>query len=193
MKNKLSGNDALEMSEAYNLVLSYFFSFPSQAIGLNDLSSSIKKSKTMTKEAILRLEKEGFLKKEEIGRTWRITAVATHPYLITRKTPQNLKVIYESGAVDLIRKNYPSAKAIVLFGSFRNGMDNEQSDIDIAVEVSDNEEPKINQIGTIENFAGYRKSVPINLFIFSRNKVDVNVFNNIVNGIVLDGFLEVRI
>ena len=31
------------------------------------------------------------------------------------------------------------------------------------------------------------------LFIFNRKNVDLHVFNNIANGIVLYGFLEVRI
>ena len=39
---------------------------------------------------------------------------------------------------------------------------------------------------------GYRKDVPVNLHIFSRNKVDLNLFANISNGIILDGFLEVH-
>jgi len=32
----------------------------------------------------------------------------------------------------------------------------------------------------------------VHLHIFSRNKVDLNLFANISNGIILDGFLEVH-
>ena len=46
-------------------------------------------------------------------------------------------------------------------------------------------------LGVVEQL-GYRKNVPINLYIFSRNKIDLNLFANIANGFVLDGFLEVR-
>lgn len=191
MQKKLKSIDWLVLSEAYNRTLSFFFSFPSRTIGLNDLSQKIGVSKTSAKEAVLQLEKEKFLDKEEIGKTWRITANSSHPYQITRKAPRSLQRIYESGAVDLIREKYPSAKAIILFGSFRNGSDNESSDIDIAVEITGNSEPKVETLGTIETFE-YRKKVPINLFVFSRNKIDLNIFNNIGNGIVLDGFLEVR-
>jgi predicted nucleotidyltransferase len=190
MKNKLKTIDWLVLSEAYKRTLSFFFSFPSRTIGLNDLSQEIGVSKTTAREIVLQLEREKFLNKEEIGKTWRITANPSHPYLITRKAPQSLQMIYESGAVDLIRKKYPSAKAIILFGSFRNGSDNEQSDVDLAVEITSNSEPKIEKLGAIESF-NYRKNVPVNLFVFSRNKIDLNIFNNIANGIVLDGFLEV--
>ena len=179
MQKKLKSVDLLLFSEAYARMLNYFFAFPYQPIGLNDLSQAIRVSKTSAREAILLLEREKFLNKEEIGKTWRITSNPNHPYLLTRKFPYSLQIIYESGAVDLIREKYPSAKAIVLFGSFRSGTDNEKSDIDIAVEIISNEESKIEMLGIIENF-GYRKKVPVNLFIFSRNKVDTNVFNNIV-------------
>jgi predicted nucleotidyltransferase len=190
MKNKLKTIDWLVLSEAYKRTLSFFFSFPSRTIGLNDLSQEIGVSKTTAREIVLQLEREKFLNKEEIGKTWRITANPSHPYLITRKAPQSLQMIYELGAVDLIREKYPSAKAIILFGSFRNGSDNEQSDVDLAVEITGNSEPKIEKLGAIESF-NYRKNVPVNLFVFSRNKIDLNIFNNIANGIVLDGFLEV--
>ena len=192
MQKKLKNINIMILSAAYNRILDYFFSFPSQSTGLNDLSQATKISKTSAKKAVLQLEKEKFLNKEEIGRTWRITANLSHPFLLTRKVPQYLRAIYESGAVDLIREKYPSAKTIVLFGSFRNGSDNEKSDIDIAVEILGNEKPKIEQLGIIESL-GYRSKVPINLYIFSRKKIDINLFNNIANGIILDGFLEVRI
>ena len=192
MQKKLKKINLEMLSTAYNKILNYFFSFPSQAIGLNDLSQMTKISKTSAKKAVLRLEKEKFLNREEIGKTWRITANSSHTYLLTRKVPRALQLIYESGAVDLIREKYPSAKAIVLFGSFRNGSDNEKSDIDLAVEILENKEPKTEQLGIIESLE-YRSKVQVNLFIFSRNKIDINLFNNIANGIILDGFLEVRI
>ena len=83
-----------------------------------------------------------------------------------------------------------NAKAIILFWSYRKGDDNEKSDIDIAVEVIGNQDLKIVNLENIHQF-GYRKNVPVNLHVFSKNKVDINLFSNIANGIVLAGFLEV--
>ena len=76
-----------------------------------------------------------------------------------------------------------------MFGSYRKGDDTDKSDIDLAIEIVGNEDIKIVQLGAIPQI-GYRKNVPVNLHIFSRNKIDLNLFNNIVNGIVLEGFLE---
>jgi len=181
-----------EVSETYRRVISYFFSFPQQAVGLNDLSKSIGSSKNTAREAVNHLIKDGFLKKEEIGKSWRITANQKHPYMITRKIPYNLQLIYESGIIDAVYKIIPNAKVIILFGSYRWGSDNKNSDIDIAVEVLDNKELRILELGFIEKFS-FRNNVKINLHIFSRNKIDLNLLSNIANGIVLDGFFEVRI
>jgi predicted nucleotidyltransferase len=178
-------------TETYREAMHYFFSFPEQAIGLNDLSKNIGSSKTSTKIAVLKLIKEGFLKKEEIGKAWRITANQKHSFVTTRKISYNLGLIYESGIVNTIYKKIPNARTIVLFGSYRWGTDNEKSDIDIAVEVLSNNGLKIETLGVIEKI-GLRKNVKVNLHIFSRSKIDTNLFNNIANGIILDGLLEVR-
>ena len=80
----------------------------------------------------------------------------------------------------------------MLFGSYRKGDDTDKSDIDMAVEVL-GEDP----IRIIERFAqipqlGFRQHVPVNVHVFNRANIDLNLFANIANGIVLDGFLEVR-
>jgi predicted nucleotidyltransferase len=180
-----------EASESYRKVLRYFFSFPGQPISLNDLSRNIKSSKTSTKAAVMRLIKEGFLKKEVIGNAWRISAEPKNQFAITRKIPYNLEIIYESGVIARVYNKIPEARAIVLFGSYRWGTDNEKSDIDIGVEVLGNKPMRIETLLKFDNL-GFRKNVKVNLHIFSRAKIGLNLFTNIANGIVLDGLLEVR-
>ena len=152
----------------------------------------VKSSKNAVKESLNLLVNESFLNIDQIGNAWRITANQEHPYFITRKIPYNLQLIYESNIIEYIYKIVPNARAIILFGSYRWGSDNEKSDIDIAVEVLDNEELRIINLGIIEEF-GIRKNIKVNLHIFSRNKIDLNLLANIANGIVLDGFFEVRL
>jgi hypothetical protein len=182
---------AIEVSEAYNKVLHWFFSYPDIPIGLNDLSIALKISKTTAKIVVAGLVNEGFLMKEEVGRMWRITCNHAHVYNYSRKICYNLSLIYESKLLSAIHDRIRNPKVIILFGSYRKGDDNEKSDIDIAVEVLGDEDIKIVELGVLPEF-GYRKDVPVNLYIFSRNKVDLNLFANIANGIVLEGFLEVR-
>jgi len=192
MKNgKLSNVKILELKDPYRKILYWFFSYPDKQIGLNDLSEELRISKTNTKKIVLQLVEEEFLEKEEVGKAWRISCNKDHFYNRTIKISYNLELIFLS---DIIKKVYETIKginSIILFGSYRWGDDNEKSDVDIAVETLDNKPLRIVELGEIKEF-GYRKDVPVNLHIFSRNKIDLNLFANISNGIVLDGFLEVK-
>ena len=82
-------------------------------------------------------------------------------------------------------------RLVILYGSYAKNKATEKSDVDIAVEIADGKEIRIVNLGVIPNL-GYRKNVQINLHIFSRNKIDINLFSNIANGFVLEGFLEVQ-
>lgn len=181
----------VKKSEAIFKIIYWFFAFPEKEISLNDLAKNVGISKTNANKIVTYLVKEDFLKKEILGKTWRISCNPAHKYNITLKIPFNLGQIYESRIIDKIMKKIPNAKSIILFGSCRKGDDTEKSDIDIAVEVAENAELEIYKMGNLEQF-GYRKNIPINLHIFSRNKIDLNLFSNIANGIVLSGFLEAK-
>jgi len=190
-KKKMKGVKLLELNEAYQKVLQWFFSRPTEKIGLTDLSEALRIAKTTARSVVAKLAEEGFLTIEPIGKLLRISFVHNHPYNFTWKISYNLSLVFSSDVLNEVHKIIPSPKTIILFGSYRKGDDIETSDLDIAVEVIGNEEPKIIEMGLLENF-GYRKNVPVHLYVFSRNNVDINLFANIANGIVLEGFLEAR-
>ena len=187
---RLGKTDMYELNEAYQKMLMWFFSFPDRKIGLNDLSEELEIAKTTAKRVVTRLVDEGFLKTETVGRAWRIYNIKSHQYNFTRKVSYNLQMVYESGIIEEIHKSIPNSRALILFGSYRKGDDTDKSDIDIAVEVLGNEDMKIYE-RVLPQF-GYRINVTVNLHVFTRNKIDLNLFSNIANGIVLEGFLEVR-
>jgi predicted nucleotidyltransferase len=180
-----------ELERAHEKCLIYFYAFPRRTIGLTELSKLIRSSKTATKKAVETLLQQDFLKREIAGKTWILSVNQRHHYFLTKKVPYHLEKICESGIVEAIHKSIPQARAIILFGTYRWGDDNEESDIDIAVEVLDDHEIEVVRLGVIEQL-GYRKKVTVNVHIFSRNKINLNLFANIANGILLDGFLEVR-
>ena len=180
-----------ELKEAYPKVLMWFFAYPNRETGLNDLSEALSISKTTASSVVGQLAKEGFLKKEVLGKIWRISCNKNHAYNSTKKIAYNLLLLYQSGIIKKISGAMQNSRAIILFGSYRKGDDDEKSDIDIAVEQLGSEDLNIINIGAIKKF-GYREKVPVNLHIFSRSKIDINLFANIANGIVLEGFLEVR-
>jgi len=188
---RLKNVEVDELERTLDKCLVWFYAFPQAKIGLTDLSKAINSSKTSTREIVEELVKSQFITKDVIGKAWLLSANKNHPYFITKKIPYNLSTIYESGILEAVYKTAPSARSIILFGSYRWGTDIEESDIDIAVEVIDDEDLEVHRLGVIKEL-GYRKNVPVNIHMFSRNKVDLNLFANIANGIVLDGFLEVR-
>ena len=188
---KLKKTVLIELNEAYSKVMQWFFSFPNIEISLNGISEELSISKTTAHKAVTRLVDEGFLIKKVLGRIWRISCNQAHPYTFSRKIGYNLINIYEAGILEEIHRRIQNPRAVILFGSYRKGDDTEKSDIDIAVEVLDDEEMQIFDLGAIPQF-GYRKDVLIHLHVFSRNKIDLNLFSNIANGIVLEGFLEVK-
>jgi predicted nucleotidyltransferase/biotin operon repressor len=192
MSKKLQNIKLPDLNEAYQKVMQYFFSFPNMECGLNELSQALGISKTTAKRIVETLEKEGILLKKVYGKTWRITCNQSHSQYISNKIVFNLSMIYSafnSSLKEEIHKVVGNPHSIVLFGSYRKGDDIEKSDIDIAVEVADNKEIRIIELGVIPKF-GHRRDVSVNIHIFSRNKIDINLFSNIVNGIVLEGFLE---
>ena len=180
-----------EDEDAYTKVLYWFFAYPTKEVSLNDLVEAVNISKTSANKAVNRLAEEGFLHVKPLGRLWRITCDQEHPYNITHKVPFNLQMVYRAGILEEIRKHIPNPRAIVLFGSYRKGDDTEGSDIDLAAEVMDDKGQRIMQLGTLQTL-GFRENVPVNLHVFSRNNIDLNLFANIANGIILEGFLEVR-
>ena len=190
---KLRKTEIYESNEAYLKVLYWFFSFPNDKVGLNDLSADLKIAKTTASKVVSQLVEEGFLIKEDLGNVWRISCnqVKDNNYTYSRKIGYNLIRVYESGILNSIHEVIKNSRAIILFGSYRKGDDTEKSDMDIAVEILGDEDIKIYQLGILPEL-GYRKNVPVNLHVFSRNKIDLNLFANIANGIVLEGFLEVR-
>lgn len=195
MKNNIikkeSGINIINEAGAKLKVLYWFFAFPNRETSLSDLAKETRISKTTANKVVRQLTNEGFLKKEVLGKIWRISCNQDHEYNSTLKIPYNLSQIYESGIIRDVYKKTSNPKTIILFGSYRKGDDTEKSDIDIAVEVLSKEGIKIETLGIIDKL-GYRKNISVNLHIFSRNKTDINLFSNIANGIVLEGFLEAR-
>jgi predicted nucleotidyltransferase len=191
MKKKLQSVHPLEIQEGYRKVQQYFFDYPTKEFSLNDLCKILNISKTTANVVVQELLKEGFLKREIIGKLWRISCEQQHIYNISRKIPYHLGLLYESNLLAVIHDTIPGVRSIILFGSYRKGDDYENSDVDIASEIISNEPPSIIELGIIPQL-GYRKNVSVHVHVFSRNNISLNLFANIANGIVLEGFLEVR-
>ncbi|MBI5002391.1 nucleotidyltransferase domain-containing protein [Candidatus Woesearchaeota archaeon] len=186
----LDGVSINEFERAYDKIQEWFFAFPEEEFSLNDIAEALGIAKTSANIVVSQFVDDGFLTLATLGKLWRIKANQQHHWFTKRKIPFNLRLIYESGIFDWVEQYVPSAKAIILFGSYRKGDDIKTSDLDIAVEIPEENELSISKARITE--LGYRKYINVNFHIFSRKKVDINLFANIANGIVLKGFLEVK-
>jgi len=188
---KLKKVDQLELNQGFLSILYWFFAYPEVKITLTELSKKLGISKKTASRIVTDLAKENFLIVEPIGKSWRIHCNIQHRYNRMYKIGHNISLVYSSGIIAEIYRLIGNPKAVILFGSYRKGDDMGTSDLDIAVEVLGNEDLRIIHLGTLPQL-GFRKNVQVNLHIFSRNKIDLNLFANIANGVILDGFLEVK-
>ena len=98
-----------------------------------------------------------------------------------QKMLYNLSAIIDSGLVKRL-EDALSPKSIVLFGSFRRGEDTEESDIDIFVECR----KEGIDLRSFERKLGRKIELHFNE---NFRKIPEELRNNIINGIVLSGFL----
>ncbi|MBI4146278.1 nucleotidyltransferase domain-containing protein [Candidatus Woesearchaeota archaeon] len=190
-KNKpLSGKKvSAELFTAAARIMQWFFSFPDSDWTLTEVCEQTKTAKKTASPLIEEAIKKGLILKNHFGRSWRLMANKASLQFVRLKIASNLANIYCTPLVDEIRRAYPQARSITLFGSFRKGEDERKSDLDIAIELP-GLSARVERFRTVT--IGYRDNIKVNLLLFSRDKVDINLFANIANGIVLDGFLEVK-
>jgi len=172
-------------------VMEIFFKFPDKEFSLSDLAKAAKIAKANIGDILDSLIKLEIIEITKLSNLWRIKANQSNWNFIRAKIVYNLNFIYQSGLVEFLNEKFNNPKSIILFGSFRKGEDISGSDIDIAIE---NEEVKEYDTTNLRELIEFENAIGrnIQIHLFNKKAVDNNVFNNIANGIVLLGFLEVK-
>jgi len=172
-------------------VTAVLFRYPEKDFSLSDLASKAGVAKANIGKILDDLHKLDLIEITKLTKMWRIKANQQSLNFRKSKIMHNLNIIYQSDVVDLLNDHYNNPKVIILFGSFRTGEDISTSDIDIAIETENTNEYETVRL---EQLTKFEKAINrhIQIHIFNRRNIDINVFNNIANGIVLSGFLEVR-
>lgn len=168
-------------------ILAYFFEEPEKEFYVRELAKLLKKSPTtiskyleiMKKEQLLISSKKfnHLLFKAEVNRKFK-----------DLKLNYNLSLIRDSGLLDYIKETFNYPEAIVLFGSFAKAENIKKSDIDILI-VSPAKK-KLN-LGNFEKKLGHE----IQIFVYSGKELssmkNKELLNSFINGIVLEGYMEV--
>lgn len=181
----------IEMKESnYEKVLNIFFDNPTEKFYIREIARITKLNPNTILNMAKLLEKEGLIKREKKTHIVELSAVLNDKFKML-KIISNLKKIYQSRLVKFLNEYYKNPKSIVLFGSFRQGEDIASSDVDIAIESEDFNKHHVIELNELSKFEKiFNKKIQLHLF--NRKNIDLNVFNGIANGIVLSGFLEVK-
>ena len=188
-RNKLE--QTLYVETARQRIAEVLFRYPDKEFSLSDLAKEARVKKSNMGAILKEYYKSGFIEITKLSKIWRIKANQQNWHFQKSKIVYNLNFVYQSGLVEFLLDRFKNPKAVVLFGTFRNGADITTSDIDIAVETGEVENYETLSLKELE---GFERSIgrKIQIHLFNRKAIDINLFNNIANGFVLSGFLEVQ-
>jgi predicted nucleotidyltransferase len=166
-------------------IKNYFFINPNSKLRVREIERELNIPLPSVIRYCNELTDENILSVLEIGNTRFYTSHKTGQHYKLEKKLFNIKQIYNSKLIDYLKEklNNPS---IVLFGSYMRGEDDENSDIDLFVETFSKNEIILDKFEKLLN----RK---LQLFKYGQLKDVKNkhLANNIINGIVLNGYIEV--
>ena len=158
------------------------FKNPEKWVHIRKMARLLKVSPNSIRKNIDKLKKIGIVQEQKEGVMIKYRANLEEESYKREKMLHNLRSIYSSGIVDFLYELY-SPKAIVLFGSYSRGEDTSTSDIDIGILTSNRRRPDL-------RIFEKKLSRKIQLSLFTKKEVSKEFFNNIVNGIVLKGFMK---
>ncbi len=175
------------LEKNYGSVLRLFLKSPTKKYHIREVAEDLKISPRTAKKYLERLKEAGLLKLKKEKLYDNYVANTESQAFRDEKLFFNVDTLRKSGLVDFIERemNYP---AIILYGSCGRGEDMENSDIDIFIIAKKCE--KIN-VSAFEKELGreiHIMCMPEREFKKGQSK---ELQNNVLNGFVLSGFLEV--
>jgi|TARA_B100001971_G_C18235728_1_gene567046 predicted nucleotidyltransferase/predicted transcriptional regulator len=171
-------------------ILKCFFEEPEREFHLRELARSANLAPSTISEHLSELVKIGIItsKTDKGFKLFRSNAeIALYK---DTKLSYNMYQIRNSGLIDYLIDEFNYPKTIILFGSFRKSENIPGSDIDIFIESA---------IKKQLDMSRFEKKLKHSIQLFQRSKKDIEkmksknkeLLNNIINGIVLEGFFEV--
>ena len=181
MENKFTINE--------QAVSDLMFKYPSRTYSAREIARITKLSHPTVLDALRKCNKLGIVKRElqknqsGIGGNvlWKAN-VNGEKYLLFKKLT-NLQSLYFSNLIEKIASE-TSPNVIVLFGSYSRGEDTEESDVDLFVQSKE----KVLKLKNFEKKLGRKINITFESDI---HKMKKEFINNIINGIILYGYLEV--
>ena len=163
----------------------YFLVNPTSKLRVRRIEKELKLSLPSVIRYCKELEKEGILMKIKIGNVVFYTANRVSGTFLLEKKLFNIKSLYSCRLIDFLKEELNNP-AIIVFGSYAKGEDLENSDVDLYVET-----PSKREI----NLEKFKKVLKRDIQIFRHKSIseikNIHLSNNILNGVNLNGFVEV--
>ena len=169
-------------------ILKQFFEDPDREFNIRELARIVKINHTTVRKYLNTLVKENILQKKK-GHIYNNYSIILSKEYLNLKLYHNLEKIRKSNIIEYFQKEF-DFPVIVLFGSYTKARDTKKSDIDICI---------ISNIKKDLNLKPFQSVLdkPVNLHLFTKKEFDnlkeksPELVNNIANGIVLEGELEI--
>lgn len=173
------------MLEKYNRykVLKLFLDSPTENFRLREIARLVKISPPSVIIYLKEFEKEGLVNKQTKRDIPFYSAIRDNPQFILNKKISIIFELNKSGLIDYLWDNL-SPESIVLYGSFAKGEAVENSDIDLYLESKE----KAIDLTKFEKILN--KKIHL-LFKKPLKELSNELKNNIINGIILKGYLKV--
>jgi len=158
-------------------ILRVYFENSGKGFTIRELSRLTKIPRSTVQNKLVSLKKDRLINRENMAEDNKLFRIKKINYYVEE--------IVKSGLINfLVEKLNPSC--IILFGSFRKGEYDKESDIDLFVESPFDKKLDLKKFER-------KLSHKIDLFVEKNIKnLDSNLFNNIVNGIKLYGSFKVK-
>jgi predicted nucleotidyltransferase len=175
----------MKASNIKERIKEFFFTNPNARLRVRGIEKKLKLPLPSIIRYCKELEKEEILITIKTGNVVFYTADKTsHDFLLEKKL-YNIKSLYVSGLIEFIKVELNNPP-IIVFGSYSKGEDVENSDIDLYIETPASKKINLNDF---EN----KLSRKMQAFQYKGLKDirNMNLANNIINGIILNGYIEV--
>lgn len=175
----------MKQNNIKQIIEEFFYLNPTIKIRVRQLGKRLKLPLPSVIRYCKELEKQGILKKTKTDNVSFYSADRTNKnYLICKKL-FNIKNLSTSGLIDYLIEEL-SNPVILVFGSYAKAEDIENSDIDLYIETPSKKEV---------NFKKFEEKLQRKIQIFKYKNIkeikNIHLANNIINGILINGFVEV--
>lgn len=173
-----------QLDQKWDRLIAVLFNYPSKNFRLRELSRLTKLPKTTLQRYLNLLLKQKLIQKEKKGANLIYQASENDFFYKYYKKNRLIEEIYNSGLIDFLEDTF-HPQAVILFGSGAKGEYVKESDLDIFLLAGE-------KAADLKKFEKKIKRKINLLFKEDYAKLSRELFNNIINGYKLSGYIKLK-